>query len=521
MVIFIPITLLLFTAAGIFLASRFNPKFAYFWLIAFTGSISSWTSAIVLKFFIPFSVTPFNWSKVDLFTITPEYILDSTSWQILFAMLTIQVSVLLIDTSFLEEGNWFSWAGTMVICAIGGFTVLSGNFLSLIICWTWIDIFELVLLLFRAKDNETKKNILFYSFTNFGGTMLVLFSWIIAISNGESFSFSSIPPISMILLLGAIMLRLGVFPLHVLKLHEPFLHRGLGTTVRLITPATSFYLAIRIAEFGIPENVRWAAFVIFLVPAIYGLFIWLSAKDELNGRSGWTLILAIFILISSIFQLPMAALVWALIFLYTGSLIFLSPFTNTALWVVSGVSVLFLVNLYFSPGYTGSAMYRMPWYYSAAVIPIQALLVLGFVKHTYNKGKKREYEESWMLLLYNIGLIVLPAGFIIASLLDTDLRLGWTTNGSFWLSFAVILFSAGLGYLSKKVFRIPERITNRVNSLSLQKHMIPIGKAISGGVNSIFSIPTKLLESRGGTLWTLLFLALVISLLAQNFLFGE
>src|SRR5258706_4150316 len=74
------------------------------------------------------------------------------------------------------------------------------------------------------------------------GIGVLLWANIVSISSGNTFDFNSITPSAGLYLVVAAGLRLGVLPLHLPYSAESSLRRGFGTSLRLISAASSLVL---------------------------------------------------------------------------------------------------------------------------------------------------------------------------------------------------------------------------------------------------------------------------------------
>ena len=126
---------------------------------------------------------------------------------------------------------------------LGYLAVTANNPLTLLLVWGALDITELIIQL-RSVDGPSNNEKVVISFsTRALGIGLLLWANIVSIAQGSAFNFESIAPSSGLYLVAAAGLRLGVLPLHLPYSSESTLRRGLGTSLRLISAASSIGFA--------------------------------------------------------------------------------------------------------------------------------------------------------------------------------------------------------------------------------------------------------------------------------------
>ncbi|NOH03839.1 MAG: hypothetical protein HND47_18680 [Chloroflexi bacterium] len=320
------------------------------------------------------------------------------------------------------------------------------------------------------------------------------------------------PPNASVYLVLAAGLRLGVYPLHLPYSSESALRRGFGTGLRLVGAVSSLSVLGHLQL--IPAGFTPVLMFFAVLAAVYGGWMWLRAPDELNGRPYWVIGMASLAILSALSGNRIGPAAWSAALILVGGALFLASVQNLWLNRAMLVGAWSLSSLPFS--LTAGAWLGSLGLFLPLVIAAQGLIVAGFVRHALRPAGRDSLDSQpgWTRAVY-------PAG--IGLLLFFQLLMGWLGwDGALqigaWLQALIAsLLTVGLVWASRR-FRIfnPVRAhwvtaaESRLNSLyqwlwSLYRGLARLSQAV---------IVT--LEGEGGIMWTLLFLALFISLLAQG-----
>ena len=146
MLLLIPIILLLLVPLIMLTLSRLQRPFRYYWLLAVGGAGLAWLSIWVLRIRLDAAVQLSQWRPLELFEQSPMLAVDAFSWPFAIALGTIALAVILTDIGRSEEADWYSWASSLALAALGLVAVLAGNLLTLVLAWTVIDVLEFFIL---------------------------------------------------------------------------------------------------------------------------------------------------------------------------------------------------------------------------------------------------------------------------------------------------------------------------------------------------------------------------------------
>lgn len=514
MLILLPAFLLLLTATIIAWLNWRRSNYNYSWLWVAGGTIFAWVSVWVLRTRLPSIILLKLWRFEGMLPPPPGLIADAISWPFALALVTMCLAVVLTDVGRATETNWMFWAGDLGITALGVLAVLAGSPLTLVMAWTLIDFLEILILLRQVEDQTTRRRVIAFFSTNMLGIALVLWAMMISLSGGAPMTFTLIPSEAIVVLIVAVGLRMGVVPLQVVFLQDVHQQRGQGTLIRLIPPATSLVLLVRIAYTDVSPFWEWTLLVFALLAAGYGAVAWARAKNEIQGRIFWLLGVTGLAFASAIRSDPEATLSWSLAMLYPGAVLFLASIRERRWWLIGLFSVYSLSSLPFSPTFEGAGLHSPFHLFSPFLLIAQAVIVLGFVRHMIRETAPLIGVERWVRFIYPLGLALLPLTYFIAGNWAAP-KLREATPAPIWPGLLVIGILVLAGVFVRRGVQIPERgsaILDQIFSLRWFYDLFSRGYRTVGQAVTFI---TTLLEGEGGVLWALLLVALLVSLIAQ------
>jgi hypothetical protein len=347
--------------------------------------------------------------------------------------------------------------------------------------------------------------------------LILLWADMTSAANNAPFDFRSAPPQAGIFLILAAALRLGVLPLHLPYPSESTLRRGFGTGLRMVSAASSLVLLTHIPSASVASPYTAYIFLFVAFAALYGGWMWMRAPDELNGRPYWLIGMGSLAVAASLRGNPLGATAWGCALLLSGSTLFLSSEPIKWLTRVSLVGTLTLLALPFSVTATGWDNAGSFWFTLPFLILAQAMLITGYIRHSQRVATRASYEDQpiWGRNVYPIGILTLLVTGLLLGFFGWDgaLRFGTVIPG-----LAASLLSLGLLWLTPRL-----RILNPVRAhwvrpsspgwLNWGYQVLWTLYRQLGQVSALF---TNVLEGESGIMWTLLFLALFISIFSQR-----
>ena len=515
MLILISCLLLFVTALTLIVLRVVQPNARYTWLVAVGGAMLALASVFIWLAQMPFDLVLPAWQPVRLFTTPILFQADGISWPFAFGIAGLTLSILLTSVTRPVFVNSFAWVGTLALGGLGILAVTANNPLTLLLVWAALDITELLTQLGSVDGSANNKKVVTSFSTRALGIGALLWASIVSISGGGVFDFQSMSPASGLYLVVAAGLRLGVLPIHLPYSSESILRRGFGTALRLISAASSLILLGRIPAEGLQSLATPFLMILATITAIYAGWMWLRAPEELNGRPYWIISLASLSVIASLSGNPLGAVAWGCALLLVGGALFLASVQHVWLNRIMLLGAWSLSSLPFS--LTASAWLGSLGFFIPFVIIAQALVIAGFIRHALRSAGRDtlDTQPGWTRTVYPSGIILLIA---------LQILLGWIGwGGAFqigaWLQAVIAsLLTFGL------VWAIPRfRVLNPIRAHWVTTSTTSLLNDLDEGLGSLYRVLERIsqviivtLEGEGGILWTLLFLALFVSLLRNG-----
>jgi hypothetical protein len=520
------IVLVMILAAGIItILARRRPGIGSTWMIAAGVSLLAWLvlAGSPTRLFpeVSFSALLPEQSRFLDFT----FRLDRDAWQYSFAIIALNVAVLFTSSARIHVRNEsFIWAGSLILSAFGVLACSSLSPLSLILVWTLLDIAELGFILLIRADRRIEPSSL-ASFTwRVLGTLIFAGVFILAGTGGQLPSFKELTPIYFPAILLAVILRLGVFPLHPQVSRFTPVNRSAGNVINLIAPAGALAFLGRLK--GVyPYGSIWIslgiAFVFFYM--LYAAIKWSGAAGELNGRPFWVVTLAVFALVCVLNGQSQYAPGWGMILLLGGGGLFLASPRNK--WI----SILLMVIFFGISGIPGSPsmsvwngiLTNMPFLVIPLFMLAAAILFFGYLKFTQVQEGDFTGVDRWVKIIYPLGLAIL----IISQWVIFIRNLPSSFTFIYWWCGVIVVVLALLIFLWKQRI-LPKTVAQKLTRIALPRKInleawmdtiFGMGwftKAAGlafGLVQWVMNLIAGVLEGEGGILWAILLLALLIS----------
>ncbi len=518
MLIFLTAIFLFLVAIILVILQWVRPGFRYSWLIAAGGALMSWISVLAWQLRLPLHFQLPRWEPTSLFTSSLSFTADILTWPFAISVASLVLAVILTAAARENFPAPVPWAATLVLGGLGLLAVLADNPLTLLMIWSAIDLVELTAQLRSVDGPQLSEKVVTAFAARVAGIGMLLWASMVSISTGAPMNFQSAPPQAGLYLLLAAGLRLGVLPLHLPYASESAIRRGFGTALRLVSAASSLILLARIPSASVVSVFTPLLLLLAALAAIYGGLMWLRASDEMTARPFWLIGMASLAMAAALRGNPVGAAAWSCALILSGGAIFLSSaqqiWMSRSLWI----GIWGMTALPFSITALGWESAR-PSFWPAWPLLIlgQALLLAGYLRHATRTSSRSSYES-----LDRAAQYLYPVG--IGVLLVTTLLLGlWGWAGALRVG---ALLPALIGILlgGTVIWAAP-----RIRALTpVRAHWIRLPATswmdwFFRGLWGLYRLASRLfgtfssiLEGDGGFMWTLLFLILLISVLAQR-----
>ncbi len=519
LLVLLPIVVLTLTAILLITVRFIRPGFQYHWLIAASGSLLAWFATLISRSNIPQTVSFFYWQPDWLEPYTPGLLLDQYSWSYAICLVTLTLSVILTDAARRPTTDWSLWVGGLFLTALGVSAVLAESLLTLLLFWTAIDLIELLILLGQLYQSEARERAVIAFFVRLTGTFLLIWAVVSTSSSGSVLNISQMPPETLLILLIAAGLRLGVLPINQPYWREIQQKRSLGTIGRMNSAAASLILLTRIALVGIPGSLSGILLTLSGLAALYGAFSWTTSDDALEGRPYWILGMSAFSVASAIRALPYSSLAWGELAILSGGLIFLNSLRNRFIVTLSLFGFIGLACLPFTPGWNTTELYHPPYSLGLLLLLLaQSVFAVGYLHFIFQPGEEVSGLERWVWFVYPWGLLLLPLSNWLIAWFE------WRATLNVLALLPAILVGALIGlwiYIDRELSHRP-----RLLGISIRIGRIFVGLLslrwlyrslwrLYFFAGRMIRLLISVMEGDGGVLWALLILVLFIAILSS------
>ena len=370
---------------------------------------------------------------MSLFSESPAFAAETIIWPYALSLVTLAISILLTASVNETFTSAFAWAGSLTLCGLGLLAITAANPLTLALVWAALDFTELIIMLRSVNDSTASERIVISFSTRAAGIGLLIWANVVTAASGKSLNFSTIPPQAGLYLLIAAGLRLGVLPLHLPYSSESTLRRGFGTTLRLVSAASSLVVLAHIPASSLASPLTPLLLILTAIAGIYGGWMWLRAPDELIGRPFWIIGLASLAVAAALLGNPIGAVGWGTALILIGGVLFLSSvqqiWMNRILLIGAfGLSALPLSLT--ASGWQGNAFGF--WYILPFLLIAQALLMTGFIRSALRPSTRASLESQpiWARGIYPVGIGLLLFVQIVLGIWGWDGALtSWRMGG--------------------------------------------------------------------------------------------
>jgi hypothetical protein len=524
MLVLLLIALPIATAALIGAVRLLRPGFAYHWLLAVIGSLLAWILAWLVRPATPLNLPLANWQPRIFLPISPALLLDSKSWPFALALTSLALAALTTDlarpATSRRRGYWFDLIAYLLLTAFSMLAALSGNLITLLLTWSLLAGLEFFLRLSMSQESGQSNGAVAALAIRFASTGCLIVAGMVAYAAGSPLSFTTIAPQVSPILLAAAGIGLGVFPIHSPIPRDDPKSAALNTLLRIAPSAPALVLLARVGMAGVPANLE----VLFLLLAgwalIYAGLAWGSAASAQAGLAYWVLGLAALALASAALGQSAASLAWGAATLFTGGLFSLATARLRGLALLWLLGLASISALPFSPTWAGAGLYALPLQPMVLILLAgQGLFLAGTLRQALRLPPALSGAERWVGSLYLSGLLLLLVSHFTGAWITRQAtqvigqyQIGWIETGISMVALGLAVVLTPL-YLRRRS-RQPGRLSGLKTALELAWLYRLLG-AVYRGLENAVAAGSSVLEGRAGILWTLLALALLVSLFAS------
>jgi hypothetical protein len=523
----LPVAILVLAALWILILRQTRPSVGYPWLIASLGGLLAAAAMLFLRWQLPLQLAAERWRPFGTFSSPPVFRLDFSSWPYAFGLVLAALAFILTDSARLEtEARPLNWAAGLALAGVGLLAVMAGSPVTLVLTWTAVDSFELVMILVTEAGRRMGQQTIAAFSVRVAGTLLVLLAIFVARSQGLPFDLDPVPGALSLYLLLAAGLRLGVLPLNVPYAREVYAWRGLGNVLRMIGPASALVVLGRLPPEAMPAVLEPLFLAFSALAAVFGAVMWLLADNELNGRPYWFIALAALAVASVVNGSPAASIAWGMVLIFAGSVLFYYSASRRRNMLLPGLAMASILGLPYTPAAPGWAGVAGPTPGLFSLFSLLAVVLLfgGYLRHALRPREELHRKERWVHTVYPAGLLFLLAGHWVVGVFGSP---GALAPGLWWASTAAALVMGlcfGLAFFFRRRFG-RDAVTSRWAAVFARRLGAVLGDFFRMNwlyrflawvyqvMQNLVQLVTAVFEGDGGILWSLVMLALLVSLI--------
>jgi len=487
----------------LWLFRRFNQNLQklQFWMMLTAGM--AWLLSLIFFFITPDQHLNPIWDAGEKLLPSLAFSLDWVSSSYFLAVTTLIFFGILVEGHSPQTSAWITILGGT--CVLG--TMVDSAY-TLALIWTVIEILSLYNFIKNQGDIAASHQYILGILMRLTGPLLIIYISLVNSSTGVAPFLTELPSSAAPFLLAAGIIGFGGWFLTFIGSQDKQSGIHSGKYASLIPSVLGLVLITRAAQIftidAVPSFLFLAGSILIFLVLLASVFINPPAKNWRNVS------LALLIGCFS-FAAPEAVLVWGVIFLLTGLILFRKFGSKRAVSLALIVGGIGILPLPFFPSWLGLVYFQgVPGMFFSAMA---GLLLGGIFNSVIQKWRRIEIPSEQISPLtitgYAVVLFSQLSISIQADLINTSLAIS-SVPVSAWI--AALLFGVAVLFWD----RIPEFNISRWDRLKAQikKTMDTALNSISRLVDGAVNLFSRLFEGDGGLIWTLLLGFLIITLIS-------
>jgi hypothetical protein len=486
------------------------------WAISTGAVVVVWIVTLGFVIVLPIESQVSVWKPEDLFASKIVLRLDRVSWNFVYATATLAMAVFLSAQAKVKPIRAGMRCVLLVQTGLAMLAMMAGNLLSVAITWALMDLGTLVLMKDQLDNVRSSASLMAGSAANGGGVLLILGSAIANENVGGHLTFEapSKSPLSAILLVLAVLLRLGLFPPQFSEARVATYRRSLGTLLRLLPPAAAMAVLARQMDVGVPTSVipwlRWSG----LFGVVVGSSRWLFGRNALVARPFMVLGIAGLGMLAASYSPSKGGMVIAatgVMLLLIGAVTSLGEIFSPIHRMWFGIAGLIFIGAPGTPGWViASAFVEGIKGGQSLILAIigamgMAALCIGTLRTLFTPAQLWETGESLARLSYGLGLSVPMFAAVGVGIHMRD----QVQFDALWV-FVILSLISAIGLRAVK--NLSQREVDRWGRIFAWLDPSPfykIGRSAGTTLGTAIRSVGEMIEVEGGILWMMVILLLL------------
>lgn len=495
----------------------------FIWAIGFITALTIW----ILSLVVPVSSYPVvsgtNWLPFSQVFAGFTFKIDLYSIALIFCISSIALSYVITSTVHLQSADWRrSILLVFLNCSFAILTLVSFDPFSLLLTWTMLDFCVLASNLWLAADSPERQRAITSFVMKLMGSFAIMIGVVASGGKGFNFDLGAIPSeVSLFFLLAFILRSWGII--------EVFPRRAVGSSlpttvlINLISLSSAIALLSRIPPMILPRvGTIWILISVILV-GLWSAVRVLFATDLFSALpffiSGFGS-LQIFCVIENH---PAIAFLWGCLAVILGSLLGIFQRFNWFHSIPPSLGLVLAIGIPYTLGGMALSGLIDPFsFHSVFMLLILLGLMIGIARIVWQTDRIQIEIDQSISFVYTVGLLVL---FLSALILGMKFQGFYDSNPNIVISGILLvggILLGGIYYRVRETFH-PKEKPNRIIRMAGQLQKIGKSKvpnkllsAVTQVMDLLVKLISNILEGEGGLLWTLVLLAVMISVISSR-----
>ncbi|MFP3853883.1 MAG: hypothetical protein ACLFWD_06275 [Anaerolineales bacterium] len=239
-----------------------------------------------MAFQLPATISVSSWQPTELFQANLLLRIDANAWALALAISALPVSLFLCEPARAEVSRPETRALILAYAGLAMTGVLAANSETVIMAWALADGLAFLILLSSAERLSTVWGAYLRYLAHLASIGFVLLA---SVPFEGAIYADWIRQLAWIL---AVLLRIGLWPLHISMPQMSASLRELGVAVRLLPPAMGLAFLSRFVAGNVPGGLRWPLIILGGLSVLIGGIRWAISHDPLRSRPFFVLVLA-------------------------------------------------------------------------------------------------------------------------------------------------------------------------------------------------------------------------------------
>ncbi len=492
------------------------------WMLMAAAGVLLWLMTMVIPHdgTVRFAIN--NWFSTGNMKISLNIAINPINWPIVFALLTLHLAFLFVSGSRQElDQDFIFWILEAAEITLAYFVVTAADLWTVIIAWTTMDIGNLIYELFLQKGVTITRMITPLIF-KLSGSLLLIYATAFSSGSSQVLMVENIPASSSGMFFAAAILHSGVLPFRFPEKANKGTETITNGLFYLVPFISSLFLVIYLPN----QEVPFFAFLLISSLSILGMYyfglLWMQSMEEIDGIYYLSLAFVAFAVFRFVTGTHQDMVPWLVLTLIGGSWLMLFSHRGKSTRLLPIFLVISMLGIPFSLTSYGSSLYFADGFKFSVIFVLffHVLYLLGFINYFTRNKELFDDLESSAQLNYLIAIVLSVFAILVISYRLAGSLLNEISN--WWAGAAITCVVAGVFIWKRRQHgNVPEgnleieqtKINRRVEVVLSFEWLVKAITVVTERLRPLVRGFSNLMEGEGGILWSIVFMALLVTLL--------